>query len=106
MRDDSILYGRTHTMKRQEEAKEKQRARRLESQSARAELLPIGDTVIKELQIEREKTEKALLKLIGAGTPKEEVKDVISSLNMYDDSMSKLIGRFKNLLRDNKVKND
>lgn len=97
-RNDGILYSGMAAKSRAELAHERT-LRQREKLEKKSSLLPMADIVIQELEKEKTNTKLELLRLIGPSTSDTDVKSLIVSLNLYDQSMSGLAGRLKNILR-------
>lgn len=101
MRSDSILNtGVTGaSINKAQRAKEARDLRSKEKLEKRAQLLPAAEIVVNELNKELEATKYALLSIINPSTPEENVKALISALNLYDQSMKNLKSRLSNIMR-------
>lgn len=101
-RNDGILYaGSTNRVNRLAEIE----AKREEKLSKRNQLVPDSHVVLEELEKEKDQTIKTLLSLINPTTPTDQVKELIVSLNLYEQSMKNLTAKFKNILRLTKFEN-
>lgn len=101
MRNDSILNtGMTSaTLNKAERASDAREQRRKVKEQKRSQLLPSAEIVITELNKEQESTKLQLLKLINPATPANDVKELLVSLNLYDQSITNLKTRISNILR-------
>lgn len=106
MRSDSILNtGMTSaSLNKAERAQEARQQRKKLKEQKRSQLLPSAEIVVAELNKEQESVKLQLLKLVNPATPKEDVKELIVALNIYDQSISNLKTRLSNILR--KVSDD
>lgn len=103
-RNDSILHtGMTSasmTPRRSEEVSEKRKQAAQERDERSKELKPVAKPILDALTAERDQTTLRLLSLVAPGTPDEDVKNLLISLNLYKDSMAKLETRLKIILKD------
>lgn len=108
MRSDSVLNTGLSSASINKASKE--RAARAERQKLRDEkrttLLPAVQILVDELLKEQEKTKLSLLKIIGPATPADDVKSLLVSLNLYDQSMTTLRTRISNIMRTKVVEDE
>ena len=97
-RNDGILYAGSSSNAYEERLK-KLKARKLERHKKQRTLSTAEDIVIKMIDQERESVKLDLLKLVNINTSEKQTKELLVSLNLYDESMKKLKTRFNNILR-------
>lgn len=99
-RNDSILNtGLTGATVDKAERERFLQEKRLKRQEKKAKLTPAMDVVIEELNKEKQNTEKMLLSMVTTNTKEEDLKSLIVSLNLYNESMSRLKNRLKTIMR-------
>lgn len=103
-RSDNVLYtGQTSASfasGKDQELKEKREQSRQERLELRNQLKPIAEPVLEALDVERDQTITRLLSMVGPGTPNADVKNLLISLNLYRDSMTKLKAKLQIILKD------
>jgi len=100
-RNDSVLNTgiSSATINKASREREAREARKKQRDEKRTTLLPSVQIIVDELKKEQEDTKLALLKLIHPATPEADVKSLIVSLNLYDQSMTTVRTRISNIMR-------
>lgn len=101
MRSDNSLHtgitsASLHKSKRTKAQREKARKQKEAKQRI---IHPAASLIIAELDKELESTKLKILEQINPTTKEEDVKSVLSSLNMYNASMKKIKFRIENVLK-------
>lgn len=103
-RDDSILATGTTsailTSPKQQQVLEKQEAARQKRLDATHKLKPAAEPILNAIDAEYEAVTKRLLSMVAPGTPAEDVKSLLISLNLYKDSLSTLKSKLKVVLKE------
>ena len=100
-RNDSSLITGMHSgsIAKASKAAEQREARKLAKAESRAHLTPVAELVQAEIKKIQDETKLTLLGLINPSTPKDDVKELIVALNLYDGSIKQLKTRLFNIMR-------
>ena len=97
MRNDGILYtGQSSASRR----KQKLELAKRDKADKKAKIEPNAQAFIDLIDTEQQNTLKAMLSLVNPSTPEEDVKSMLSALNLYKQSLSNLKDKTKAVVRN------